>query len=96
MPPSGTARLANNEHGYGFERIHAHRVARVPGPGTKEKRHRVDILTLERDIATVNLVYKVRGKDMTGRQSQTWVRFPDAGWKVIAAHVSAIAEQPVL
>lgn len=91
-----TIRLANNEHGYGFDRIHAHRMARPPGPGTKEKRYRVDILTLGRDIATVNLVYKVRGKDMTGRQSQTWVRFPDAGWKVISAHVSMISEQPVL
>lgn len=91
-----TVRLAYNEHGYGFERIHAHRIARPPGPGTKEKRYRLDILTLGRDIATVNLVYKVRGKDMTGRQSQTWVRFPDVGWKVIAAHVSAISEQPVL
>jgi len=49
-----------------------------------------------RDVATVTLVYKVRGRDMTGRQMQTWVRFPDAGWKVIAAHVSMIAEQPVL
>ena len=91
-----TIRLANNEHGYGFDRIHAHRVARVPGPGTKEKRYRVDILTLGRDIATVNLVYKVRGKEMTGRQSQTWVRFADAGWKVIAAHVSMIADPIVL
>ena len=52
--------------------------------------------TLGRDIATVTLVYKVRGRDMTGRQTQTWVRFPDVGWKVIAAHVSMIAEQPVL
>lgn len=91
-----TIRLANNEHGYGFDRIHAHRMARPPGPGTKEKRYRVDILTLGRDIATVNLVYKVRGKDMTGRQSQTWVRFPDVGWKVVSAHVSMIGEQPVL
>ena len=91
-----TIRLANNEHGYGFGRIHAHRVARVPGPGTTEKRHRVDILTLGRDIATVNLVYKVRGKEATGRQSQTWVRFPDVGWKVVAAHVSMIAEPVVL
>ena len=91
-----TIRLANNEHGYGFDRIHAHRVARVPGPGTKEKRYRVDILTIGRDIATVNLVYKVRGKEMTGRQSQTWVRFPDVGWKVIAAHVSMIGEPLVL
>lgn len=91
-----TIRLANNEHGYGFDRIHAHRMARPPGPGTKEKRYRVDILTLGRDIATVNLVYKVRGRDMTGRQSQTWVRFPDVGWKVVSAHVSIISEQPVL
>lgn len=91
-----TIRLANNEHGYGFDRIHAHRMARPPGPGTKEKRYRVDILTLGRDIATVNLVYKVRGKDMTGRQSQTWVRFPGVGWKVVSAHVSMISEQPVL
>ena len=91
-----TIRLANAEHGYGFDRIHAHREARPPGPGTKEKRLRLDVLTLGRDIATVTLVYKVRGRDMTGRQMQTWVRFPDAGWKVIAAHVSMIAEQPLL
>jgi hypothetical protein len=91
-----TVRLANNEHGYGFDRIHAHRVARPPGPGTKEKRPRLDVLTLGRDLAIVNLIYKVRGKEMTGRQSQTWVRFPDVGWKVVAAHVSAIGEQPVL
>jgi hypothetical protein len=91
-----TIRLANNEHGYGFDRIHAHRVARVPGPGTKEKRLRLDVVTVGRDVATVTLVYKVRGKDMTGRQMQTWVRFPDAGWKVIAAHVSMIGETPVL
>jgi hypothetical protein len=91
-----TIRLAHAEHGYGFDRIHAHREARPPGPGTKEKRLRLDVVTLGHDIATVTLVYKVRGRDMTGRQTQTWVRFPDAGWKVIAAHVSMIAEQPVL
>lgn len=91
-----TIRLANAEHGYGFDRIHAHRMARPPGPGTKEKRHRLDVLTLGRDIAVVNLVYKVRGKEMTGRQSQTWVRFPGEGWKVVSAHVSMISEQPVL
>ena len=96
-----TIRLAHAEHGYGFDRIHAFRVARPPGPGTKEKRLRLDIVTLGRDLATVSLVYKVRGQDKTGRQTQTWVRFPDdghgtAGWKVIHAHVSAIDEQPKL
>ena len=48
-----------------------------------------------RDIATVNLEFKVTGKELTGRQSQTWVRFPDAGWKVVAAHVSTVNEQPL-
>ena len=91
-----TIRLANAEHGYGFDRIHAFRVARPPGPGTKEKRLRLDVVTLGKDIATVSLVYKVRGREMTGRQTQTWIRFPDVGWKVVHAHVSMIAEQPVL
>ena len=85
-----TIRYAMAEHGYGFEAIHAHRVARPPGPGTKERRIRLEILTLGRDLATVNLEFKVRGRDRIGRQSQTWVRFPDLGWKVIAAHVSTM------
>jgi len=83
-----TVRLAMGEHGYGFEEIHAHRVARPPGPGIKEKRIRVDILTLGERFAIVNLVFKVRDKDLVGRQSQTWVKFPDLGWKVVSAHVS--------
>ena len=62
----------------------------------QRERLRLDVVTLGRDVATVTVVYKVRGQDKTGRQTQTWVRFPDAGWKVIAAHVSMIAEQPVL
>lgn len=89
-----TIRYALHENGYGFDEIHAHRVARPPGPGFKEKRIRLEILTLGRDIATVNLEFKVRGKEQIGRQSQTWVRFPDVGWKVIAAHVSVVSEWP--
>ena len=86
-----TIRYAFAEHGYGFAEIHAHRVARPPGPGTKERPVRLEILTLGRDLATVNLEFKVRGKDAVGRQSQTWVRFPDVGWKVVSAHVSTKA-----
>src|SRR5204862_3797489 len=85
-----TIRYAFHENGYGFDEIHAHRVARPPGPGTKERRIRLEILTLGRDLATVNLEFKIRGRDQVGRQSQTWVRFPDVGWKVIAAHVSVM------
>ena len=85
-----TIRYALHENGYGFSEIHAHRVARPPGPGIKEKRLRLEILTLGRDLATVNLEFKVRGREIVGRQSQTFVRFPDLGWKVISAHVSTM------
>ncbi len=83
-----TIRYAINEHGYGFDTIHQHRVARPPEPGIKEHRIRLEILTLGRDVATVNLEFKVRGSGLIGRQSQTWVRFPELGWKVVSAHVS--------
>ena len=88
-------RYALHENGYGFDEIHQHRVARPPGPGIKEKRIRLEILTLGRDFATVNLEFKVTGKDLIGRQSQTCVRFPDEGWKVVAAHVSTVNQQPL-
>jgi len=85
-----TIRYALHENGYGFQDIHDHRVARPPGPGIKEKRIRLEILTLGRDIATVNLEFKMRGRDVIGRQSQTLVRFPQLGWKVVSAHVSTM------
>ena len=91
-----TTRLSFDQHGYGFDMIHQHRLARPPGPSIKEKRLRLEILTLGREFATVSLVFKVRGREAIGRQTQTWVRFPDVGWKVVNAHVSmtdaAIAE----
>ncbi|MEM7545302.1 MAG: oxalurate catabolism protein HpxZ [Pseudomonadota bacterium] len=90
-----TIRYAMHENGYGFDEIHRHRTARPPGPGLKERRIRLEILTLGRDFATVNLEFKIRGRDQSGRQSQTWVRFPDDGWKVVAAHVSTVDKEPV-
>jgi Protein of unknown function (DUF3225) len=89
-----TIRYAFHENGYGWDEIHAHRVARPRGPGLKERRIRLEILTLGRDVATVSLEFKVRGRDQVGRQSQTWVRFPGLGWKVVAAHVSAMSDAP--
>ncbi len=88
-----TIRYALHENGYGFDAIHQHRVARPPGPGIKERRIRLEILTLGRDFATTNLEFKVRGHDLIGRQSQTLVRFPGDGWKVVSAHVSTMNEK---
>jgi hypothetical protein len=89
-----TIRYALHENDYGFDEIHAHRVARPPGPGLKERRLRLEILTLGSDLATVNLEFKVRGRDRIGRQSQTWVLFPGLGWKVVSAHVSVMDDAP--
>lgn len=85
-------RYALRDNGYGFDAIHASRVGATPVPGgSKERRIRLENLTLGHDLATVNLEYKPRGRDGIGRQSQTWVRFPE-GWKVIAAHVSIMPD----
>ncbi len=90
-----TIRYAMHENGYGFEDIHKHRVARPPGPGIKEERRRLEILTLGDRFAVVNLEFKMRGSEDIGRQSQTWVKFPDTGWKVVGAHVSVMNRKPV-
>jgi hypothetical protein len=94
-PSPHTIRYALHENGYGFDEIHKHRVARPAGPGIKERRIRLEILTLGRDFATTNLEFKVRGRDLIGRQSQTLVRFPDLGWRVVSAHVSTMNDAPL-
>ena len=66
-----TVRYGMTENGYGFKEIHAHRLAaRTHKLGTKERRIRLETLTLGDDLATVNLEFKVRGRDATGRQSR--------------------------
>lgn len=90
-----TIRYAMHENGYGFEEIHKHRVARPPGPGIKVERRRLEILTLGDSFAVVNLEFKMRGSNDIGRQSQTCVKFPETGWKVVGAHVSVMNQEPV-
>ena len=89
-----TIRYAMNENGYGFDEIHRHRVSRKKGPGIKEERRRLEILTLGDRFATVNLEFKIRGTKDIGRQSQTWIKFPTIGWKVVTAHVSTMEKHP--
>lgn len=84
-----TIRYAVSENGYGFEQIHAHRRARS-GLTAQEARLKTVVTTYGRDVATTNIEYKVRGEDRTGRQTQTLIRFPDVGWKVVSAHVSIL------
>ena len=45
------------------------------------------ITTFGRDFAVANTESDRPGSDVTGRQSQTWVRMPE-GWRIVSAHVS--------
>ena len=63
-----TIRYAPRQRGYGFDAIRAHRLARAPGAGGKDQRIRLEILTVGRDFATVNLEYTIKGRDATGVQ----------------------------
>ena len=63
-------RYAIHENGYGFDEIHAHRIRRPPGPGIKLHRRRLVITTLGRDIATVNLEFDMRGRDLPGGRAR--------------------------
>jgi hypothetical protein len=49
------------------------------------------VVTFGHDLATVSTEFRSPGSPVTGRQSQTWVRFP-TGWKIVAAHVSLLKE----
>ena len=48
------------------------------------------ITTYGQDFATAMTEFHRDGDARIGRQSQTWVRFADGGWRVVAAHVSLI------
>lgn len=45
------------------------------------------ITTFGRDFAVANTESDRPGRDVTGRQSQSWVRMAE-GWRIVSAHVS--------
>src|SRR5215475_9919251 len=85
-----TIRYGGTEILYGYEEIAAFRAGRTP-PGARSISRTV-ISTYGRDTAVAStLFYRPHLPGKVGRQMQTWVRFPE-GWRVVAAHVSVIAE----
>jgi hypothetical protein len=81
-----TLRYGVTENLYGYAEIGAFRAAR-PVQGLQRNVLKNVITTYGRDMATVNLEFQRHGSDLSGRQSQTWLRTPQ-GWRVVAAHVS--------
>ncbi|MGU3537299.1 oxalurate catabolism protein HpxZ [Methylobacterium sp. A54F] len=84
-----TIRYGGGENLYGMDAIRAFRRARSPA-GLARRLEETVITTYGRDFAVaMTLFARENAPGRIGRQSQTWVRFPD-GWKVVAAHVSVI------
>lgn len=83
------------EHLYGAEEINTYRRTNDVVV-TNRKLLRRKIVTFGPDLASVMCEFSqvARGKAGHARQSQTWVRFPDTGWRIVAAHVSLALPVP--
>lgn len=84
-----TVRYGIGENLVGIEAIRAFRAAR-PSAGLARTLMNTVITTYGRDAATAMTEFRRDGGTRTGRQSQTWMRFPE-GWRVVAAHVSLLS-----
>ncbi|WP_376096467.1 oxalurate catabolism protein HpxZ [Roseomonas sp. CCTCC AB2023176] len=84
-----TIRYGAGENLHGMDAIREFRRSR-PSAGLMRTLERTEITTYGRDVATANTMFRREtAPDKIGRQSQTWVRFPD-GWFVVSAHVSLV------
>jgi hypothetical protein len=80
---------------YGAAELRAFRQGHTP-PFTARRIARREICTFGAGVATVmcEIEMLIGGVTRRSRQSQTWVQLPDAGWRVVAAHVSAPLAAP--
>jgi hypothetical protein len=86
-----TIRYGVGENLYGYGEIAAFRAGRSSA-GLERTLERTVITTYGRDMATAWTLFRRAGMvGKVGRQSQVWARTPD-GWRVVAAHVSLMAE----
>ena len=84
-----TIRYSTGEILYGYDEIKAFRAARSP-VALGRTLSRTVITTFGHDLAVASTLYECpSAPGKTGRQMQTWVKFPE-GWRVVAAHVSLI------
>ena len=89
-----TVRYGASEILYGYDDIAAFRAARSPA-GLMRKLSKTVITTFGRDFAMAStLFHRTTASGKVGRQTQTWVRFPD-GWHIVVGHVSVIDEKDV-
>jgi AtzH-like len=88
-----TIRYGAAENLYGYAAIKSFRVARSP-VGVGRTISQTVITTFGREFAVASTLYeRPSAPGKTGRQMQTWVKFPE-GWRVVAANVSLIDKAP--
>jgi len=86
-----TIRFGGTENLFGHDEIKAFRAARSPA-GLARTLSRTVITAYGSDVAVASTLFRRASMPgRIGRQMQTWVRFAE-GWRVVAAHVSAIDE----
>ena len=81
-----TVRYGATENLVGYAQIQAFRSQRSPA-GLARTLGNTVITSFGLDMATANTTFTRENELRIGRQSQTWVRFPQ-GWRIVAAHVS--------
>jgi hypothetical protein len=84
-------RFGMSENLYGIAELEAFRKGR-PSVGLARTIKRIDIVAFGKDVGSITLEFErsaAGGRVIRGRQSQMWVRMLE-GWRIVAAHVSAL------
>lgn len=79
-------RFGATESLYGFAAIAAFRAARGRTPPRTLRGTQVSAFGTDYGVTVTEFVRE--GESRLGRQTQVWVRFAEAGWKIVSAHVS--------
>jgi hypothetical protein len=86
-----TVRYGTRENLYSHDAI-THFRDRRPTDDLARELLRTVITTFGRDVAAISAEFRRTRSGRCGRQSQTWVR-TEAGWRIVAAHVSLLDYQ---
>jgi hypothetical protein len=83
-----TIRYGVREHSHGIDSIRAFRADTTPVHPQRRLRETV-VVAFSADSASACTQFLAPDTTLIGRQTQTWIRFPE-GWKIVAAHVSTV------
>lgn len=85
-------RFGAKENLYGSQQLKAFRQSR-PSKNLEREMFNLKVVTFGTDTAIATLEFRrtIDGVEQLGRQSQTWYKFPQIGWKIVSAHVSQLS-----